>query len=255
MIAITAVCMVISPYTRILFFCIVGLIACWEMARCLKKLKANCSVPVLYAYVAGHCLLCCLNVGPAYCIAWFVLCVMAAMITGVLCKSVSGVGAMATAAVLSYPLLPFAVISYISVGETWFPVFLLACAATWICDSFALFGGKLFGKHKIAPVVSPNKTVEGCVCGAVFSVLAGVAVYFMLRSSAAIPLWICMSAAFVGSTAGQFGDLAASLIKRTAKIKDYSNLIPGHGGVMDRVDSLLFSIPAVYWILVVLNVL
>ena len=137
----------------------------------------------------------------------------------------------------------------ISVSDIWLQTLVLACAATWICDSFALFGGMLFGKHKVAPAVSPNKTVEGCVCGALFSMAAGVLVYFIFRSPYPMPLWLCVVTSLAASTMGQIGDLAESLMKRMIGIKDFSNLIPGHGGMFDRADSLLFSIPSTYFIL------
>ena len=113
----------------------------------------------------------------------------------------------------------------------------------------AFFAGRAFGKHKLAPAVSPNKTVEGCVCGALFSMVAGVLVYYVLRSACPMPLWLCVVTALVSSTMGQIGDLAESLMKRMIGIKDFSNLIPGHGGMFDRADSLLFSIPSAYFLL------
>ncbi|MBR5045942.1 MAG: phosphatidate cytidylyltransferase, partial [Oscillospiraceae bacterium] len=117
---------------------------------------------------------------------------------------------------------------------------------TWSCDAFALFGGRRFGKHKLSPHVSPNKTVEGSLCGAAASALFGVLAWLLLMKQGA-ELWVCVAVAVIASTLGQFGDLAASLFKREAGIKDYSDLIPGHGGMMDRADSLLFSIPTAWF--------
>ena len=126
----------------------------------------------------------------------------------------------------------------------------IGCVSTWICDSFALFGGKRFGKRHIVPEVSPHKTLAGFICGAISAAVAGVGLYFALRGSfPAVTLPCCVITAFVASSFGQVGDLAASLIKRMSGFKDYSHLIPGHGGVMDRVDSLLFSVPAAYFCL------
>ena len=122
----------------------------------------------------------------------------------------------------------------------------LAAFSTWLCDAFALFGGMAFGKHKLAPSVSPKKTVEGCICGAIAGALTGVALYFIPFACKDIPLWLCVLTCFIASSMGQIGDLAESLVKRMIGIKDFSALIPGHGGLFDRADSLLFSIPTAY---------
>ena len=138
--------------------------------------------------------------------------------------------------------------------DGWLSVFIIACLATWCCDSFALFGGKRFGRHKLAPAVSPNKTVEGSVCGAAASAVAGLISYLILTFISDVPLITCIITSVVASSFGQIGDLAASLFKRMAGIKDYSNLIPGHGGMLDRADSLLFSIPAAFMCLCIAGV-
>ena len=84
------------------------------------------------------------------------------------------------------------------------------------------------------------------MCGAVASAVFGVLAWLLLKGTTDAVLWICVVVALLASTMGQFGDLAASLVKREAGIKDYSNLIPGHGGMMDRADSLLFSVPTAW---------
>jgi len=115
--------------------------------------------------------------------------------------------------------------------------------AVWICDSGAYFTGVSIGKHKMFPRVSPNKTWEGAVGGFVFSV-AGfwLSLHFF---GIDIPLvHIIVLGAIIG-TIGQIGDLAESLIKRDAGVKDSSAIIPGHGGFLDRFDSMLFAVPTV----------
>ena len=176
----------------------------------------------------------------------FVFCLYLALFSGVIHKKVSGKGALFTLAGLCYPCLLFGVIMSISVCDIWVETLVLGCLATWVCDSFALFGGMLFGKHKVAPHVSPNKTIEGCLCGALSSILTGVLMYYIFRNVSGIPFWVCVITCFVSSTLGQLGDLAESLVKRMIGVKDFSNLIPGHGGMFDRADSLLFSIPTAY---------
>ena len=116
---------------------------------------------------------------------------------------------------------------------------------TWICDTAAMFGGKLFKGPKLAPTVSPGKTRSGAIAG----IVAGVAVaplFGILALEPAglmIPAWKLMVCAVVWSVMGQVGDLAESLLKREVGLKDSSDLIPGHGGILDRFDSLYFVLP------------
>jgi len=121
---------------------------------------------------------------------------------------------------------------------------------TWACDTGAFFSGLLLGKTPLAPTISPNKTVEGSIGGILSSVVASTiySIYFLPEISVlhAIGFGICIS------VVSQVGDLSASLIKRYCNIKDFSNIIPGHGGILDRLDSALFSFPVAYVIIVIL---
>ncbi|MBQ6715111.1 MAG: CDP-archaeol synthase, partial [Clostridia bacterium] len=157
----------------------------------------------------------------------------------------------ATLGIMAYPLSPILLMVYIALKDhLWAPVFLNAILPAILSDTFALFGGRLLGKHKLAPHISPKKTWEGLITGLVFGTLSGFGVHYILVafSKNIIPLWAVIIAAFFSAVAGAFGDLAASSVKREAGIKDYSNLIPGHGGILDRVDSALFAIPVCYMI-------
>jgi len=117
---------------------------------------------------------------------------------------------------------------------------------TWVCDTAAMFGGRAFGGAKLAPTVSPGKTRSGSLAGVVGSLAVapvfGAAVF--PRVGVDVPLWQLLVVAGVLGVIGQIGDLAESLFKREAGVKDSSHLIPGHGGVLDRLDSLYFVIPA-----------
>lgn len=117
---------------------------------------------------------------------------------------------------------------------------------TWVCDTAAMFGGRTFGGPKLAPSVSPGKTRSGSVAGVAGGLLVAplFAALIFSRVGPAIPLWQLLVIAGVLSVVGQIGDLAESLFKREAGVKDSSHLIPGHGGVLDRLDSLYFVIPA-----------
>lgn len=126
---------------------------------------------------------------------------------------------------------------------TWLVFFPLV--VTWVVDTAAMFGGRAMGGPRLAPTVSPGKTRSGSVAG----VIGGLAVAPLFgalvfpRVGLAIPLWQLVAIAAVLGVVGQIGDLIESLFKREAGIKDSSHLIPGHGGVLDRLDSLYFVIP------------
>lgn len=117
-------------------------------------------------------------------------------------------------------------------------------AAIWICDTAAFYIGSAFGKHKLFPRVSPNKSWEGAVGGFLFAVMGAVAAKYLVLSYLSLGSAIILG--IIVGIFGQVGDLIESLIKRDAGVKDSSNLIPGHGGILDRFDSLLLVSPIVY---------
>jgi len=127
----------------------------------------------------------------------------------------------------------------------------LVFIAAYGSDVFALLVGKAMGKHRLCPEISPNKTVEGSIGGVIgASLLALVFGFFVYRDI----MIHCFIMGVFGAAFSQFGDLIASMFKRKMGIKDYSNLIPGHGGVLDRADSVLLTAPFIYYyILVVLR--
>ena len=125
---------------------------------------------------------------------------------------------------------------------------------SWGCDTFAYLIGSAFGKRKVFPVLSPNKSLAGCIGGILASgIIGGVYGYFYVTPGLAkmgieIPyLYLVLAAiSMVGGVIGMLGDLVASGIKRNKGFKDYAKLIPGHGGVMDRFDSMISTAPAIY---------
>lgn len=114
----------------------------------------------------------------------------------------------------------------------------------WVGDSAAMGVGKWIGRHKLAPTVSPNKTVEGFIGGLIGALAIGLLMYFWRLPH--VPMWHLLICALGCSLFGQLGDLVESMWKRSLCIKDSSNIIPGHGGVLDRFDSLLFAAPFMY---------
>ncbi len=137
----------------------------------------------------------------------------------------------------------------LSVSRGWSPwLVFFPLALTWVNDTAGLVFGKLLGRHKLAPTLSPNKTVEGYVAGLVFSAVLGAACLRFLQPFAARPLWWLAVVGIGLGTVAQAGDLFESMFKRAVGGKDTSSALADHGGFLDRVDSLLFTIPAFYYL-------
>ncbi|MGO8671317.1 MAG: phosphatidate cytidylyltransferase [Capsulimonadaceae bacterium] len=143
--------------------------------------------------------------------------------------------------------LPVGVLAPPIAGTTtaeWLVVFVTG--ATWLSDAGALFAGRLLGRRKLAPAISPSKTWEGSIGGIAVSVLFGLALGHWVH----LPLVHSLTLALICCIAGQVGDLCESALKRDLGLKDFGDWIPGHGGVLDRIDSLLFSAPLAYYYVV-----
>lgn len=128
---------------------------------------------------------------------------------------------------------------------------IIVIGGAWFCDIGAYFAGTFYGKHKMAPGISPKKTWEGAIGGVAANIvtflIVGLIWKIFFLSTAEHLQWLpLILLAVLASVSGIFGDLAMSVIKRKCKIKDYGNIIPGHGGVLDRFDSVLFVAPVIY---------
>ena len=132
----------------------------------------------------------------------------------------------------------------------YFLVFILL--VIWLFDTASYFVGRAFGKHPFFPDISPKKTVEGFVGGLIAVALLGVVTGFCINQ---LMLWHFFALSVLIGLSGQAGDLAESVIKREMSIKDSSHIIPGHGGILDRFDSLFFAAPAVYAYLVLYSII
>ena len=117
----------------------------------------------------------------------------------------------------------------------------------WFTDSFAYFGGMKFGKNKLSPNISPNKSIEGSVIGSVSSI--AIALLFFFTTNIFSNLLVAIVVTLIVSVIGQFGDLIESAYKREYQVKDSSNLLPGHGGIFDRFDSVILSAPCLILLL------
>jgi phosphatidate cytidylyltransferase len=153
---------------------------------------------------------------------------------------------------LAYIALPLGILTQISTfndkQEPWLlaGVFIL----TWSSDTFAYFSGKYFGKRKLAPVISPNKTWEGLMGGILATLIIAALAGYQLNI---MPIWAWLGLALVVIVFGTVGDLFESAVKRHYKIKDSGKFMPGHGGILDRIDSLLFAAPMTYFYLKVIE--
>jgi phosphatidate cytidylyltransferase len=128
-------------------------------------------------------------------------------------------------------------------GGAWLVLFVLFC--TWACDTGAFFAGRAFGRRKLAPTLSPGKTVEGAV-GGLFAALAMAA---LLGAALRMEITAALLLGALAGVLGQVGDLCESAIKRDLGLKDFGSILPGHGGILDRFDSLLLTAPAIYTLL------
>ncbi len=123
----------------------------------------------------------------------------------------------------------------------------LVLITAFVTDIMAYFSGYFFGKHKLCPKISPKKTIEGSVGGTLGTMLvSGLFGYFIMPEI----MIHCMIMGALGAVISQFGDLTASVFKRKMGIKDYGHLIPGHGGILDRFDSVLFTAPLIYYYII-----
>lgn len=229
---------------------LVGLIGMWELIGGFRHIEVQPSFPIaagflclLYvAYLV--CLLFDFPFLPDYLILWLVLAVMASGIYLFDQEKRKIEDALATMLALIYVgFFSFHVV--LTEAESPTPLFVwLIFLSAFGADIFAYFSGYFFGKHKLCPHLSPKKTVEGALGGILGAVaLGGVfSLCFIPELSGHVLLL-----SLIASVASMFGDLTASAYKRKMGIKDYGNLIPGHGGIMDRFDSVLFTAPVVYY--------
>jgi phosphatidate cytidylyltransferase len=133
----------------------------------------------------------------------------------------------------------------------------LIFVSSWVSDTFAYLTGVTLGKHKMTPKLSPKKSVEGAVGGVASSVLVGALYGYIvsphMTQMVLSPVFVFAVAGGIGALLSIVGDLAASAIKRNFEVKDYGNIIPGHGGILDRFDSVIFTAPVVYWAVYIVN--
>ena len=240
------------------FAVIVSLIGVFEMIRCQKKIKVAQVTVTSLVYAAATPVFCrhlsmghdFMTIFMALTSLYMLLCFAFAVFSK---GKIEFIPTATTVASCIYVVFGFSCILVLRDWEFGGFVFLLPFLSAWVSDSAAYFTGKAFGKTKLIPDVSPNKTVEGAAGGvtvnAIFMVIYGLIVRFAFEVGVNFVGLILLGVML--SVVSMIGDLIASLIKRHYKIKDYSHIFPGHGGVLDRFDSVLATAPMTFIVLTV----
>lgn len=175
-------------------------------------------------------------------LVYFVLVFLEAICSKYKVKTEQLGGAFFFAVFIGYFLAAFVRLAALEGGKY---LILLPLAAAFLSDAFALFAGMLFGKHKLAPALSPKKTVEGAI-GGLFGAVLGMVIYGLVLQfifHLGVNYLLLVLYGLLGSVISQLGDLSFSYMKRQFHIKDFGNIFPGHGGVLDRFDSVIFCAP------------
>ncbi len=257
MLAIFIPCLFLSH--TFLFDAVITLLcimACYEMLGCIKFKKVwGVAIPsfLLSAFVP----LCVRALDTGVALSELILLVFVVFLFLLLGISVFSHGRYKVQDVsIAYVLIFYIIFGFTSIlairnAENGQYLFLLIFISAWVSDTGAYFTGVLFGKHKLIPDVSPKKTVEGAIGGLVFCVAAFIVFGVIMQNFYDLsPNYILLAVlGLVMSVVSMCGDLVASLVKRQYDLKDYSKLIPGHGGIMDRFDSIIATASVMYVLL------
>lgn len=258
--------LVFQSWVLVVLFAVLSIIAQIEMMRTLEEKGSKvvrvvpfvftaATIFVLYYYGIGMLMIA------------FVLCVMALFAVTMFCRRYDFESLLKSIFILVYPQM-FFIFAYLIayqftdmkiLGSN--PIVLVTAVLPPIfCDILAYFFGRAFGKKKLCPEISPKKTVAGSIAGLAGGLIAGLLIWMFMASG----LWVHALYWNMGAVhfiilgilvagVSQVGDLSASFVKRHFAVKDYGKLLPGHGGILDRIDSILFALPIVYIYFIVYN--
>ena len=254
--AVLALAVWLGPVTRVLFFYALIWFGSREISDAFNHMGFRSTPWIARVLTAIHAALFYFDSIPVFHYSAISLVLILSMVV-FLFKRVRVRDLVASLAVCFYPCALFLGFCYLAVqpNEIFYPVLLITLFATSFCDAFAYFFGRWFGKHKLCPTISPKKTIEGAISGTVLGTASAVISWLILKGSMSVPLYVYVIASFFCTLAAQVGDLCASAIKRQAGIKDFSNLFPGHGGAIDRLDSFSFAMPTAFLILALFHAL
>ncbi|MCH5279434.1 MAG: phosphatidate cytidylyltransferase [Christensenellaceae bacterium] len=247
LIGLLALVLWLGGWVQAIVLGLISVIAVYEMHEIFAKKDIHPfvipqAVLALTMYAAMY------KLGMRYVLLLAVIAFTAIMIERILNKKRTTLDAVAGMFILIYPLAMLGCLGLIGFGRNDLSRIALFCCFAGPCmaDNTAYMLGSTFGKHKLCPAISPNKTVEGAIGGVVGGALGGVIAYFVQKLwGLDVSLIMLVSLCFICGIVGQFGDLFSSTFKRWAGVKDYGNIFPGHGGVMDRLDSAMVSAPII----------
>jgi phosphatidate cytidylyltransferase len=241
----------VNAWTTVALVLAVALMAIWELNSAFKKIAIKLPTPVLWVSATLLVLSAVLGRLPLL-ILTYIICCVAVMIYTSFESDITVRNKTSQLGIFILTYIPFLISFYVlirlqSFGEIKTIMCLLAVSFS---DIGGMLAGMKFGKHKMCPQISPKKTWEGAVGSLLFSSVA-TAIFLYFAHPAVYHTgkwWMVFVVAAIAVVAGTFGDLAESLMKREIGIKDMSNLFPGHGGLLDRLDSLILTAPLMYYV-------
>lgn len=244
----------LGPETRLCFFYAVIWFAAREMSDALNRMGFLTSPWIARVLALCLCLLFYFRDETAFYITAGSIVMMLALLAA-LFRKIQMRDVLGSCIICFYPTLFLLGYAYLSVqpDKLLYPVLLITLFAAAGCDMFAYFLGRAFGRHKLCPSISPHKTVEGSIFGTLLGTALGMLAWVILKDYAPIPWYVYLITSFFCTIAGQLGDLVASMMKRQAGIKDFSDLLPGHGGIIDRIDSFCFAMPVAYFAVILFH--
>ncbi|MBF8983057.1 phosphatidate cytidylyltransferase [Lutibacter sp. B2] len=215
-----------------------------EFFNAFKNIDIYGSKPIAIFAIISMFLITLKEIDQKLIMAWFFIIMIATFINTIFNRKLNPLSSAITMLGVCYVIFFMYHIVFIVNCSKYNYLIWLVFIVAWATDTFAYFSGYIFGKRKLCPNISPKKTIEGAIGGILGSILMSFLFAYFFASEVT---YHCMIIGFIGSILGQFGDLTASMFKRYVGIKDYGNIMPGHGGVLDRFDSILFTAPTVYY--------
>lgn len=242
-----------------LVICALTFLIMSELTKVLRLETKPCIVITNYIFAAAFMALGFINLEMANAVIFMitVLFIMALMIIAILNRDKVKFSDVCSSVFLVFYSVVFLMhLTFIRKLDSGIALLFMPIIGAYITDTGAYFTGMLMGKHKLIPAISPNKTVEGAVGGVIWTVVAFI-IYGIVMASMGFTVnyLLLVILAIMCAVIAQFGDLSASFIKRHFSVKDFGNVIPGHGGFVDRVDSLMFVAPIVYYFITFLPVI